>query len=101
MSSIVGYDGFMILGTKVKLKSFNGTMKPEKDCSPSENYWILIGCKGEIVQDPKQKDPYANFSNKLRLLVKFENNVVSLGLECHNNIENSLWILESDLEEMK
>ena len=95
------YDGFMKLGTKVKLKSFNGTIKPEEECRPSENYWTLVGCNGEIVQDPNQNNIYADFSSKPRLLVKFESNIISLGLECHNNVNNSLWIMESDLEEIK
>jgi len=90
----------MKIGTSVKLISFNGTLNTESDCSPSEDYWKLIGCKGQIVQDPDKKGIYSPFSDKPRLLVQFEKNVRALGLECHNSVENSLWILESDLSEI-
>jgi hypothetical protein len=90
----------MEIGKKVKLISFNGTLKSDDDSLPSEDYWKLIGCIGRIVQDPNEKGPYASFSKKPRLLVQFEDDVVSLGLECHNRVENSLWILQSDLNEI-
>jgi hypothetical protein len=90
----------MKIGTLVKLISFNGIIEAESDCSPSENYWKLIGCKGQIVQDPGKKGIYAPFSDKPRPLVQFAENVKALGLECHNNVGNSLWILESDLSEI-
>ena len=32
------------------------------------------------------------------MLVKFKASVVSLGLACHNEVENALYTLESDLE---
>lgn len=90
----------MKIGQKVKLKRFNGTLKPDDNCPPYENYWQLIGSIGIIVQDPNEKDQYASFSEKPRLLVQFKKDVKSLGLECHNNVENCLWIFESDLEKI-
>ena len=80
--------------TKVKLKTFNGTSDSEPDCDDSENYWKLIGFTGAIAQDPNE----ANLNSGNRFLVKFDADIQSLGLHCHNNVENSLWILESDLE---
>ena len=90
----------MKIGKKVKLRTFNGTLIPDDDCPAHENYWKLIGYIGSIVKDPNEKTLYASFSAKPRLLVQFEEDVSSLGLECHNNIKNSLWILETDLTEI-
>lgn len=75
--------------SKVKLSTFNGGSSPPKGCEPSENYWALIGSTGTIVK-PKNK--------RGRVLVKFDNDVSSLGLHCHNEILNSLLILPTDLE---
>jgi hypothetical protein len=79
------------IGNEVKLNSFNGTLKPDDNCQPHENYWRLIGYRGKIVKEPNSKS---------RVLVQFTNDISSLGLECHNDSENSLWILESDLIEI-
>lgn len=77
------------IGNRVKLGTFNGTLKPEENCPSNENYWKLIGCIGKIVKEPNERS---------RVLVKFEKDVQLFGLECHNEFENSLWILESDLK---
>ncbi len=77
------------IGAKVRLKTFNNTSVPPKDCEASENYWALIGITG-IIKKP--------INNQSRVLVQFDNSVESLGLHCHNEIENSLLILTSDLE---
>jgi hypothetical protein len=90
----------MKIGNSVKLISFNGTLESESNCLPSENYWKIIGCIGKIIQDPNEENEYASFSEAPRLLIKFKENIISFGLECHNNVENSLWILESDLTEI-
>jgi hypothetical protein len=74
---------------RVRLKSFNGTVHAPADCRPDENYWALIGEIGEIVG--KKKDGS-------RTLVKFQKSAQSFGLIFHNPVENSLFILESDLE---
>jgi hypothetical protein len=74
---------------KVRLKSFNGTLTAPKQTKPEENYWSLIGRSGEIVAPENQNG---------RVLVKFDAPVKSFGLACHNEIESSLYILESDLE---
>ena len=76
-------------GTKVKLKTFNSTSASPEDCDPSENYWLLIGEIGTV------KLPE---NNRSRVLVQFEKSVESNGLHCHNEIENSLLILTTDLE---
>ena len=85
-------------GYSVKLRSFNGLLKPKKEVESTENYWILIGAHGVIKQSPLEDSLYASFSKSKRVLVKFEEDLCSMGLEAHNEIENSLWILVSDLE---
>jgi len=77
------------MNNKVRLKSFNGKLSPPRGTSDEENYWKLIGQSGEIVEPKNERG---------RVLVKFDETVKSLGLACHNPVENSLYILESDLE---
>ncbi len=55
---------------------------------------------GTIVQDPNTESMYSNFSEKARVLVRFDDDLFSFGLECHNSVKISLWILETDLTEI-
>lgn len=89
------------IGNKIILRSFNGTVIPDEDTQPNENYWQLIGTKGTITQDPSQEGMYSSFSKEKRVLVVFEKSVKLLGLECHNRVKNSLWIGIKDLEKHK
>ena len=79
----------MIVESKVKLVTFNGETNSVEICDPTENYWILVGKTGTIVQPENIRK---------RVLVKFDESVSELGLHCHNQIPNSLLILTSDLE---
>jgi hypothetical protein len=86
------------VGDLVILGSFHGTQQPSKEIRNSENYWKLIGKSGVVVKTENQS------SHKLpkhelgeRVLIKFNYDVSVLGLHCHNEIENSLWIFISDL----
>jgi hypothetical protein len=87
----------MEAGSKVKLITFNGKSK-SKRVDASQNYWRLIGQEGTILQDPNEKSLFASFSKKPRVLIKFDIDVVAMGLIAHNPIPNSLWILVTDLE---
>jgi hypothetical protein len=88
----------MKIGDRVRLIAFNGKLRLKR-VRFSENYWKLIGETGTVQKDPQEKYIYASFSEKPRVLVKFDRDVTtSYGLIAHNNIENSLWILVSDLE---
>jgi len=80
------------MSAKVRLKSFNGTKYGPSTCPPKENYWLLIGKSGNVV---------ASKNERQRLLVQFDVPISALGLHCHNPIDNSLLILESDLEFLK
>ena len=73
----------------VKLKTFNGENYPNSDCDPSENYWQLIGKAGVVVK---------NKNCRGRVLVQFHDDIGKLGLHCHNEVPNSLFILPSDLQ---
>jgi hypothetical protein len=87
------------IGDKVKLVKFNGKTKSQKTSDNSEAYWKLIGETGIVQQDPQEGNIYAHFSERPRVLVKFNTDLLaSYGLTTHNNINNSLWILVSDLE---
>lgn len=79
----------MEVGTKVKIRSLNNTTKTPDDCDSSENYWLLIGEEGTIVKPINEHS---------RFLVKIDDANKLVGLHCHNEIENSLWLLASDLE---
>lgn len=74
---------------RVRLKSFNGSIDTPEACNPGDNYWLLIGHTGAVIAQSHQKQ---------RVLVKFDLPVSSFGLCCHNEAENSLFILEADLE---
>ena len=87
----------MKVGDKVKLLTFNGSFSACGSVSKSENYWHLIDKTGEIMQDPNEPSIYAGFSTEKRVLVHFDEDIESMGLHCHNNFKNALWILESDL----
>jgi len=76
-------------GMKVKLIAFNNSTTAPDDCDPCENYWSLIGELGTIVKP---------INSRSRVLVQFDVSVNSMGLHCHNAINNSLLILGSDLE---
>lgn len=86
---------FFEIGSKVKLKTFHGLKEAIDD--EGENFWLLVGSTGEIVSENQKIHPA--FPEKgVRALVKFDKNLEKLGLPCHNEIPNSLWIFVSDLE---
>lgn len=85
------------LGSRVKLVSFHGEEAPSYSVSSNENFWVLVGGQGEVVSDSLKL--HAAFPKKgKRALVKFDQNLIDLGLISHNEIPNSLWIFISDLE---
>ena len=79
------------IGDRVILSLFNGTETPENPVSPTNDYWKLLGEHGTVVADVQ------SFSHEDRLLVQFDTQISELGLACHNEIANALWILRSDL----
>ena len=77
----------MKLTDRVVLSTFLGTKASNEPFNSTENYWKLIGEKGEIIRIKNQK-----------VLVLFDKEIDSFQLENHNEIKNSLWILETDLK---
>lgn len=75
-------------GDRVKLIAFNNEISPPEDCEPEENYWLLIGELATVI------DPETIYG---RALIEFDILVTSKGLYCHNEIPNTLLILEADL----
>ena len=74
---------------RVRLASFNGTAAPLDPSPDGDNFWRLIGQSGTVVHEKNDRSRY---------LVRFDISVASQGLHSHNPIENTLWILESDLK---
>ena len=88
----------LVLNDRVVLVSFLGTTEAPKHTRAHENFWMLIGTPGVIVDDsvPTWQEPNAKAPR--RVLVKFLSKLDGLGLANHNPIQDSLWILESDLQ---
>lgn len=78
------------LNSDVILKTFLGTEYSRKRINQNENYWKLIGQQGQVLELEEK-----------RVLVKFNCDIDAFGLENHNPIKNSLWILTSDLDKIK
>ncbi|MDR6696576.1 MULTISPECIES: hypothetical protein [Stenotrophomonas] len=83
-------------GRKVLLATFLGSKHPPDDVRPSEDYWRLIGTNGTIVLEESQAS-MAKHQRGLRVLVQFPESIRDMGLACHNDIPDSLWIFVSDL----
>lgn len=81
----------MLENQRVKLKSFLGTTSNNLYLDERENYWVLIGKTGKIIEAKNE-----NFEN--RVLVLFDDTLDNCNLFNHNPIKNSLWILTTDLE---
>ncbi len=90
MSNIIEY------GSEVALNTFQGLKEAPKGIDQHDNYWQLIGAKGKVISEHQKSHPAYPDMGK-RALVQFEENVRALGLTCHNETENSLWIFVSDL----
>jgi hypothetical protein len=75
-------------GDRVKLMAFLGDSNPPRKCNSHENYWKLIGQTG-TVEDV--------LLGAVKVLVKFDVDIASWGLSCHNPIPNTLRIEISDL----
>lgn len=80
------------INSRVVLRSFNGTVSAPSGCRQDENYWLLIGEGGTVIE---------TINAKARVLVKFDGPVSGRGLCCHNPDPNSLYILETDLEQIQ
>jgi hypothetical protein len=85
-----------VLNEPVVLETFLGETNPPHPVRDSDNYWKLIGEQG-VVAKTEAQSKMPKHERGERLLIVFDVDVVSLGLSCHNEIPNSLWIFISDL----
>ena len=87
----------MKAGDRAILKSFLGRTESPNETRDDEDYWKLIGSAGQILSEEVKQNP--NFPKLgTQVLVRFEKDPVEMGLACHNDIPNSLWIFVSDLK---
>ena len=82
----------MKTGDKVRLVSFNNSVGGPVELAEDEDYWKLIGTDGVVVSTIPPTGIQSN-----RVLIKFNEDIREIGLDCHNQIENALWINRSDL----
>jgi hypothetical protein len=80
----------------VLLGKFNGCKSAPLDVDEGENFWKLIGKRGQILSTSPPK-----YIGSDRVLVKFEDNLDELDLPNHNETPNTLWIKVSDLIAVK
>lgn len=77
------------INDRVTLKTFLGVCRPKNlDCD-EENYWLLIGKHG-VILDVNEREK--------QVLIRFDDNLDDIGLINHNKVKNSLWIYKSDIE---
>ena len=81
------------IGDRVVVRAFNGSNEAPRGVTPSENYWQLVGCTGTVAIDRPAKGIKLD-----RILVTLDRDVISSGLHCHNEVQNSLWLRSVDLE---
>ena len=84
---------------RVLLEAFNGTTVVPDKTEKHENYWVLIGLLGTIIDD-NASDKFVAHDGFKRMLVQFDTILDDLGLENHNQTKNSLWIRISDLKRL-
>ena len=84
------------INSEVVLLSFLGLKKTPGDVRDGDDYWRLIGKKSVILMGEEDAGVIRHVRGE-RVLVKFFDDIHALGLNSHNNLENSLWIFISDL----
>ncbi|MEZ9394187.1 hypothetical protein AB4222_20000 [Vibrio splendidus] len=82
---------------KVRIISFHGLKKEKKHEAELGTYWDLIDLCGTIVS-PKPRIHPAYPEKGYQVLVQFDTQLSSIGIDSHNDAPNSLWIFESDLK---
>lgn len=79
-------------GNTVFLVKFNGQKSAPPDVDENENFWKLIGERGQVLSISPPDD-----IGQDRVLIAFDADLDELDLPNHNEISNSLWIKTSDL----
>ena len=84
-------------GQRVMVTSFRGRLTAPVGVIAHENFWRLVSMSGNIVEVGSSREGDFSFG---KFLVRFDIDVSGMGLECHNSVPNSLWILKSDLSDL-
>jgi hypothetical protein len=84
------------VGERVTLRSFRGTASAPEETRDADNYWLLIGQSGTVV-DTDDVSKIGRHPNGARMLVTLDQKVAEMGLACHNEVPNALWLFASDL----
>jgi hypothetical protein len=84
-------------GSRVRLKTFLGSTSAPTGTEASDNYWLLLGEVGTVV-NVDDKGAIGVHRSGRRVLVQLEQDMQKLGLSCHNAVSNALWFFVSDLE---
>ncbi len=79
------------INDRVILETFLGDVKQSDIDSDNENYFLLIGKCG-VILEINEKDK--------QVLILFDESLDDLGLINHNDIKNSLWIYKSDIKKL-
>ncbi|WP_157462671.1 hypothetical protein [Curvibacter gracilis] len=82
--------------SQVLVQSFLGFTTSPGDTRDIDNYWKLIGKKGLVLMNEKEGGMSRHVRGE-RVLVKFSDDVKAMGLNFHNDVENSLWMFVVDL----
>ena len=80
------------LGSIVQLVTFSGEKFASKRVCATEDFWKLVGFTGKVVS----MSPPKNIGQE-RVLIQFDVTLSTMGLHCHNETQNSLWIKNSDI----
>lgn len=82
--------------SQVLVQSFLGLKTSPGGTRDIDDYWKLIGKKGIVLMSEREGGINRHARGE-RVLVKFLDDVKALGLSCHNDVENSLWMFVVDL----
>jgi hypothetical protein len=87
----------MKTGSRVKVATFNGGLSAPKGTAPKEDYWKLIGHVGSLIDVEEEMALFTTVGPSARVCIQFDQDPVELGLQAHNRVKRSLWLLCSDL----
>ncbi|MGF1788858.1 hypothetical protein L4D00_24000 [Photobacterium swingsii] len=83
---------------KVRVISFHGLKKEKTHKEELGVYWNLIDLSGMVVSpNPRLHPAYPERGSQV--LVRFDIQLALIGIDCHNDVSNSLWLFKTDLIE--
>jgi acetylornithine/N-succinyldiaminopimelate aminotransferase len=76
--------------SNVRLRSFAGSTEPVASTQPKDNFWVLLGQHGVIIDDQQPNFFPLAKGYPRKVLVKFSADLDAFGLSNHNAVKNSL-----------